>query len=232
MASWKTHVKIAQELINIFPELDNIDFLVGNIAPDCNLENNDFTSFVPPREETHFMLGSSKLTVDVEGFIETHLNEKVTANKCFYLGYLAHLITDMEFQKYIRDPKRVSSIYERIHSKGLSDKVMGLPEDFDTLKTVFTKKMIFEDLEVLENDDFPSYQILWERLLTLKNYIIPIKGFKDDAVIRKIPIMMSAHCVNGSDGLFFNKEKYFEFINHVVLIMTQQIKGLNEKVVR
>jgi len=225
MASWKTHIKITHELINALPELDTIDFIVGNIAPDCNLENEDFTSFVPPRRETHYMLGDSKLTVDAKGFIKKYLHSELVSNRDFYLGYLAHLITDMEFQKYIREPKRVANIYKRLHKEGLSEQFANLPEDFDTLKAIYSKQTIFENLEVFENNDV-TYRPTWNRLLEVNHYVIPIAGFKEDAVNRKIPVMTCEEKVSGSNGLFFDQTRYLEFISHVVTILIEQINDL------
>lgn len=50
MASWVTHLMIADGVLTQFPELDRRGFCVGNIAPDCNVENADWTAFTPSRE--------------------------------------------------------------------------------------------------------------------------------------------------------------------------------------
>lgn len=53
MATWVTHLMIADRLPELVPNLCRHEFLVGNIAPDCNIENADGTGFTPSREVTH-----------------------------------------------------------------------------------------------------------------------------------------------------------------------------------
>ncbi len=68
MASWVTHLMIADSLLAQFPPLDRTAFCVGNIAPDCNVENADFSAFTPPRAVTHWMQGPRKTLKDAEAF--------------------------------------------------------------------------------------------------------------------------------------------------------------------
>ena len=53
MATWITHLMIANRVLKIVSELDKHCFCVGNIAPDCNVENEDWSQFVPSRKITH-----------------------------------------------------------------------------------------------------------------------------------------------------------------------------------
>lgn len=62
MATWVTHLMIADRVLQRIPELKKHEFCVGNIAPDCNVENDDWTSFTPPRELTHWMTGNFRDT--------------------------------------------------------------------------------------------------------------------------------------------------------------------------
>ena len=45
MATWITHLMIADGVLERIPNLDRHGFCVGNIAPDCNVENEDLDSF-------------------------------------------------------------------------------------------------------------------------------------------------------------------------------------------
>ena len=45
MATWITHMIIADKVLELFPQLDKRGFGVGNIAPDCNEPNEDRTDF-------------------------------------------------------------------------------------------------------------------------------------------------------------------------------------------
>ena len=49
MATWITHLMIADGVLERIPNLDRHGFCVGNIAPDCNVENEDWTAFTPSR---------------------------------------------------------------------------------------------------------------------------------------------------------------------------------------
>lgn len=53
MAEWVTHLWVADEVLKQLPELDRHCFCIGNIAPDCNLFNEDGTDFVPSKQVTH-----------------------------------------------------------------------------------------------------------------------------------------------------------------------------------
>ncbi|HKL98613.1 MAG TPA: hypothetical protein VJZ06_01740 [Mobilitalea sp.] len=68
MASWVTHLMIADNVMKQCPELDRCGFCVGNIAPDCNVENEDWTSFTPPREVNHWMSKERKVASDCDTF--------------------------------------------------------------------------------------------------------------------------------------------------------------------
>jgi len=61
MASWVTHLMIADKVLSTIQSLKRKEFCVGNIAPDCNVENEDWTQFTPSREITHWMSSDKKV---------------------------------------------------------------------------------------------------------------------------------------------------------------------------
>ena len=65
MANWITHTILAERLLARGLDIDDRGFVVGNIAPDCNQENEDWSAFTPPREITHWMLGRNALFRDI-----------------------------------------------------------------------------------------------------------------------------------------------------------------------
>lgn len=75
MANWITHTFLAETLLMQGLPLDKRGFCIGNIAPDCNVENADWSVFTPPREVTHWMTGTSKLTSDYEGFYRKYIDK-------------------------------------------------------------------------------------------------------------------------------------------------------------
>lgn len=52
--------------------------MLGNIAPDCNVENEDWTSFTPSREVTHWMGNERKRATElvveaIEKYMDNHV---------------------------------------------------------------------------------------------------------------------------------------------------------------
>ena len=48
MATWVTHLMVADGVLQAVPTLDRHSFCVGNIAPDCNVENEDWSLSLSP----------------------------------------------------------------------------------------------------------------------------------------------------------------------------------------
>lgn len=107
MATCVTHLMIADGVLAHFPGLHRRGFCVGNIAPDCNVENADRTAFTPSREVTHRMQGVRKKASDCDAFYEEYILKRKSRifsaeEYAFLLGYYAHLITGAAFQAMIR----------------------------------------------------------------------------------------------------------------------------------
>lgn len=49
MAEWVSHLIVADRVLEKLPWLTRHEFCVGNIAPDCNLPNEDWSDWVPSR---------------------------------------------------------------------------------------------------------------------------------------------------------------------------------------
>ena len=73
MPEWVTHMMVADKVLEALPQLDRHGFCVGNIAPDCNIQNEDWTVYTPPREVTHWMQGKRKAVSDVDAFCEKYI---------------------------------------------------------------------------------------------------------------------------------------------------------------
>ena len=54
MASWMVHLRVADELLKKIEKLDEQAFVIGNIAPDSGVPNEDWTVFQPPKDVSHF----------------------------------------------------------------------------------------------------------------------------------------------------------------------------------
>lgn len=222
MAGWISHLMVVDRLYAMGIDLDERGFAVGNIAPDCNVENEDWTQFTPPREVTHWMNGKSKLTADYEGFYEAYIKDKAFASReheAFLWGYYSHLVTDVAFQRFVRDEKRVADIYLRLaQNEEMYGKVSGYPEDFDTLKRVFGRKAIFEDIILQESrylEDNPNarFNTVLRKVRDFPDYI---DYLPPGAIARKIGVMAREETPgqNAASGIFFTQDEYCGFVEN------------------
>ncbi len=231
MATWITHMIIVDNLFKKGMNLDEKGFSVGNIAPDCNVENEDWSEFTPPREVTHWMNGKSKLTADYEGFFDEYIKDKEFNSDehiSFLLGYYSHLVTDVEFQKFIRDDKRVKNIFSRVKSnENLYKEIRDCSEDFDTLKRVFGKHNIFYDIYVqefnyLKDNPNSKYNTVLKRINDFPDYLDYLsKG----AITRKLSIVKDYLDVKQQrdEFIFFSEHEFKEFLEETSSLIYELI---------
>lgn len=218
MASWVIHTMIAERLLKMIPGLDIRGFVVGNMAPDCNVENADWTQFTPPREVTHWMTGEGKITADYEGFYEKYVRPDLPNEQySFYLGYYSHLITDAEFQIFIRRPDRVAECLRRAKSDGnIYEMIKGEPEEFDTLKKTLGRNRMEQELRCIEKkwlDENPGnlYDGVLRRVTQFPDYLDYLPS---GAVARKISGMQNDHkdTVVPDTFVFYTSEELDKFV--------------------
>jgi hypothetical protein len=112
LATWVTHFRIAEELLKTDIPVSPIEFLVGNIGPDCGLIGEDGVP-QPPKEITHFEVEGR---ISADSFYKQYLrDDKVTLSREFsyYLGYYIHLVTDEKWIKLL-DRKKKEKVYQDI----------------------------------------------------------------------------------------------------------------------
>lgn len=173
MASWMVHLRIADILLNKIFNLSSTEFVMGNIAPDSGIPNDDWSAFTPSGDVSHFK------TTDVYGLKEIHLNKYVERffteeqrktysiqQFSFYLGYLTHLITDMMWADEIVRPciDKFKSLYDK-----------------DRVEWIWTLKKDWYDLDFLyikKNPNFRAY-VIYQNAVDFNNDYIDF--FSDDA---------------------------------------------------
>lgn len=106
MGTWISHLRIAEKLVEHFPEVDEVTFTFGNLSPDSGIPNADWTEFDPPKEVTHFLRrGEGEDTIhDLEYYEQYVANinpEDDIRLYSFRLGYFFHLICDILWAKKI-----------------------------------------------------------------------------------------------------------------------------------
>lgn len=100
MASWMVHLRIADSLLDSLPQLSAVDFVVGNIAPDSGIPNEDWSIFTPSKVVSHFKLDDSgSKNIHIPLFMKRYFTPEQRARyspaqNSFFLGYLCHLLTD------------------------------------------------------------------------------------------------------------------------------------------
>lgn len=100
MASWMVHLRIADRLLDSLPGLSAVDFVVGNIAPDSGIPNEDWSEFTPSVIVSHFRVDHSiPKNICIPAFVERYFTPEqrtsyTPAQNSFFLVYLVHLMTD------------------------------------------------------------------------------------------------------------------------------------------
>lgn len=247
MANWVTHLMIADKILEKCPKLDRRGFCVGNIAPDCNVENEDWTSFTPSREVTHWMSGARKVASDCDAFCEEYILKRKADIKSheqysFLLGYYSHLITDAAFQKMIRDEQRVKAAWDRIKADEATNKRAeqirqesgeAFAENWDFAKKVLPKDERMHELYSMEAEylrDNPGSGFLTE--------IVPLKEFPDyidylpnGAIVRKIGVMGFIPEVdeNMTNPIGMSREELGAFVEDTVVLVLENLKNLQRR---
>ena len=113
MASWMIHLRIADQLLDRIPGLSPIEFIMGNMAPDSGVPNEDWSAFSPSTAVSHYRTdnGTGKKAVNPAPFIARYFTAERRAaytpeEYSFYLGYLTHLMTDVHWSAEVADPAR------------------------------------------------------------------------------------------------------------------------------
>lgn len=223
MASWITHLMIADGVLHHFPSLDRRGFCVGNIAPDCNMENEDWTSFTPPREVTHWMQAARKKSSDCDLFCEEYIirrrNEISSAEEyAFLLGYYSHLITDVAFQAMTRNSNRIKAAWSRIRiDEEYGNASIGMEETWDGIKMLIPKKERMRQIYAIEWEylrDHPDSGYLTE-ILPLKNFPDYIDYLPAGAIVRKIGVMgyLSKPDESGIPFLAITRDEYQSYVS-------------------
>lgn len=107
MASWMVHLRIADKLLDAMPTLSPVEFIVGNIAPDSGVPNEDWSRFTPDTKTSHFKTGKRKAgpaSFAAKYFTPMQQEGYSERQYAFYLGYLVHLMTDVLWSDRIVTP--------------------------------------------------------------------------------------------------------------------------------
>ena len=133
MGTWISHLRIAENLLHHFSDLDEVTFAFGNLSPDSGIPNADWTAFDPPKEVTHFLqTGEGEDDVHDLVFYEQYLSnlrpESDIRLYSFRLGYFFHLICDIIWAKRIWSVTQV--LYQNELERNKSEAVENIKRDW------------------------------------------------------------------------------------------------------
>lgn len=173
MASWMIHLRIADKMLEYLEGIAETEFVVGNIAPDSGVPNEDWSAFFPPTNISHFKenASDSKLTISIERFVNTYFTRELQESYSveqysFYLGYLTHLLTDIEWAEHIYEASRAK--WKDDFEKEGPGFIWTLKKDWYDLDFLYLKK----------HPDFRAFQI-YDNAVDFKNEFMDI--FAEDA---------------------------------------------------
>jgi hypothetical protein len=220
---------VADGVMERVPALCRREFCVGNIAPDCNIENEDWSSFTPSREVTHCMSGKMKVSSDGERFEHEFIEKRQYCTKAelsFLLGYYAHIMTDAGYACLVRDKERLAACFCRIRAHAeLGALLHGAEESWDTVKKLISKEERLRDIYCFERrylDENPDSGYFTE-LLPLTSFPDLISLLPSGAVARKVKVMryMPQETQGEYSGIAISEEEYRGFILTVTELVAQ-----------
>ena len=162
MATWLAHMRIAEFFMNIDNKLNCSDFLVGNIAPDCGVPNENWSKFTPAKHITHWQLDGKN--IDAENFKEKYIVKNGNSFS-FYLGYYFHLLTDIAFSQYFK-------------------KVTGQIQTDVDLRRKVTQDYLNQDFIYLQNNPNSVFYTFFSKIKEFDNNYLDF--FSADAFTKRI----------------------------------------------
>ena len=224
MASWMIHLRVADILLSRIDGLFEMEFVVGNLAPDSGVPNADWSDFSPSPVISHFKAENNegRVTTCPEKYIASHFTKEMQKSYTkeqfsFYLGYLVHLLTDVLW---------VKNTLPLCASKA--------PEEYnaDPKGIVWKWKKDFFDLDALylmENPDFRAFRI-YEGAKGFVNEYLDI--FSPDAFDQKREYIVNFYRQKRTDlyrdYVYFTKEEADRFVSFA----TEEIERMLEKYIK
>lgn len=108
MATWITHLRIAEALLPHLPGVDETAFALGNLGPDSGIPNADWTEFDPPKAVTHFERDGDRDRTHDLAFYRDYLQSLPAGDPrySYRLGYFVHLVCDNLWSRWIGQASR------------------------------------------------------------------------------------------------------------------------------
>lgn len=224
MASWMIHLRIADKLLDKLNNITTTEFIMGNIAPDSGVPNEDWSVFTPSGDISHFKEESIDgwKNINIDKFINTHFMKKhikgySRKEYSFFLGYYTHLLTDIEWVNQVCKPSE--------------ERFADLCNEIGRVNFVWTLKKDWYDLDFLylkKNPDFRAFR-LYEQSKDFKNTFMDI--FAEDAFENRRQYITGFYLAGREDlereYPYLNELQTDAFVENTVQIIMDQIQKLN-----
>ncbi len=192
MATWITHLRIAETLLHRIPDLETGSFAVGNIAPDSGIPDEKWENFTPDPKITHFLDNADPHSSNDLVFYRKYLLpfKEHQADSVFFSfrwGYFFHLVTDNLWGEMIGRPAQ-----ERYKSQFAADPrfIWEIKEDWYGQDFIYVRAhpaslfwSVFLKCEPVDAGlDFLPLEALKQRI----DYIQSFYQRRDDAIMQQI----------------------------------------------
>ena len=217
MASWMVHLRIADRLLDMSPGLSPVEFIVGNVAPDSGVPNEDWSQFTPSTEISHFKAGGEKANPQrfaAKYFTAVQQETYTDAQYAFYLGYLVHLLTDVLWVRDIYAPSKARFAEERARD----------PENF-----IWALKKDWYDLDYKYLRDHPGFRAFRVYLGAVGFVNAFMEEFRPDAFDNRRAYITSFY-LQENDQLdreypYLTEAEMDAFVENSVREIPEQLKG-------
>jgi len=189
MATWLTHMRVSQMLLDRQFLLKPTPFLVGSIAPDCSRHCSGGDGFDPPKAMTHFMEPGYRIN---EGrFFDDYLEPACTdpGRLNFMLGYYTHLVVDRRWDEFIKKDDRNLALY--VSSGKDSNAVASIKKEWENL-----------DRKYLQKSNHSIFFTVFQHLQTVPDYL---DFYQENSITLKIREIIRFY----KEGLTSHKHQFF-----------------------
>lgn len=186
MASWMVHLRVADKLLNRISGITSTEFVIGNIAPDSGIPNEDQSAFTPSSEVSHFRTSDEDgiKVIHEDWYIEKYFTKEQrefydTKQYSFYLGYLIHLLTDKLWVRDVVQPLRMRNL--KLYEQNRGEWFRAIKKEWRILDLIYLQRhadfrsfMICEQAIGFQNtflDFFRQMHLITEGN-TLQNHIV------------------------------------------------------------
>ena len=180
MASWLTHLRIAEKIKKKISGIDFPYFIIGSIAPDSGVPDESQRNYTPSKEVTHLRYESedSSFDMDEAAFFNAYLvPEKLMirsdSTRSFLWGYYFHLIADKMwledcFKPFQKNYENQAEDTERDFVDFIREEMLSL--DFEYLEA--DGRELIEQLKSFEGNISSFYEFDSEYIYECKNRIV------------------------------------------------------------